>query len=55
MVKFIDGISDLDVNDITEFIHVNDPTSKKLTEAIMDDVNDVVDMMNNNHCLGRRA
>ena len=51
IVKIIDGISDLDVNDITEFIHVDDPTSKEFTEAIMDDVNDLVDMINNNHCL----
>ena len=28
MVKLIDGISDLNVNDITEFIHIDDPTSK---------------------------
>ena len=52
IVKIIDGISDLDVNDITEFIHVHDdPTSKEFTEAIMDDVNDLVGMINNNHCL----
>ena len=51
IVKIIDGISDLNVNDITEFIHVDDPTSKEFTEAIMDDVNDLVDMINNNHCL----
>ena len=51
MVKLIDGISDLNVNDITEFIHVDDPTSKEFTEAIIDDVNDLVDMINNNHCL----
>ena len=51
MVKLIDGISDLNVNDITEFIHADEPTSKEFTEAIMDDVNDLVDMINNNHCL----
>ena len=51
MVKLIDGISDLNVNDITEFIYVDDPTLKEFTEAIMDDVNDLVDMINNNHCL----
>jgi DDE superfamily endonuclease len=51
IVKLIDGISDLNINDITEFIHVDDPTSKEFTEAIMDNVNDVVDMINNNHCL----
>ena len=51
IVKLIDGISDLNVNDISEFIHVDDPTSKEFTEAIMDDVNDLVDMISNNHCL----
>jgi hypothetical protein len=51
MVKLIDGISDVNVNDMTEFIHVDNPTSKEFTEAIMDDINDVVDMANNNHCL----
>ena len=51
MVKIIDGISDPNVNDITACIHVNDPTSKEFTEAIMDDVNDLVDMINNNQCL----
>ena len=51
IVKLIDGISDLNVNDITECIQANDPTSKEFTEAIMDDVNDLVDMINNNHCL----
>ena len=51
IVKLIDGISDVNVNDITEFVHVDNPTSKEFTEAIMDDINDVVDMANNNHCL----
>ena len=51
MVKLIDGISDLNVNDITEFIYVDDPTLKEFTEAIMDDVNDLVDMINKKHCL----
>ena len=51
MVKLIDGMSDLHLDDITEFTHVDNPTSKDFTEAIMDDINDVVDMINNNHCL----
>ena len=51
MVKLIDGISDLTVNDIIEFIHADNPTSKEFTETIMDDSNDVVEMINNNHCL----
>jgi hypothetical protein len=50
MVKPIDGMSDLNVNDITEFIHVYNPTSKEFAEAIIDDTYDVVDMINNNHC-----
>ena len=51
MVNLIDGISDLNINDITECIQANDPTSKEFTEAIMDDGNDLVDVINNNHCL----
>ena len=51
MVNLIDGISDLNLNDITECIQANYPTSKEFTEAIMDDVNDLVDVINNNHCL----
>jgi hypothetical protein len=34
MVKLIDGMSDHDVNDITEVIHVGGPTSKEFAEAI---------------------
>jgi DDE superfamily endonuclease len=49
--KRIDGMSDFIIYDITEFIHVDDPTLKELTEAIMDDINDLVDMMNIYHCL----
>ena len=51
MVKLFDGMSDLHFDDITEFTHVDNPTSKDFTEAIMDDINDVVDMISNNHCL----
>jgi hypothetical protein len=51
MVKLIDGMSHLDVNEITEFVHADNPTSKVFTEAIMDDIYEVVDMISNNHCL----
>ena len=50
-IQFIDGMSDLNVNDIAEFIHVDDPPSKEFTESIIDDINDVVDMITINHCL----
>ena len=50
-IQFIDGMSDLNVNDIAEFIHIDDPPSKEFTESIMDDINDVVDMITINHCL----
>ena len=36
---------------ITEYIHVYNPTSKEFVDALNDDNNDVVDMINNNHCL----
>jgi hypothetical protein len=51
MVKLIDGMSYLIVNDITEFIHVDNPTLNEFTEAIMDDINNAVEMINNIHCL----
>ena len=51
MVKLIDGMFYLNVNDITEFIHVDNPTSNEFSEAIMNDITDVVEMINNIHSL----
>lgn len=52
MVELIAGISDISVNDITEFIHVDDQTSAEFTEAIIDDVNDLIDAIDENHYSG---
>ena len=51
MVDLTDGMSGFNENNINEFIHIDNPTSKDFTEAMMDDINDVVAMINNNHCL----
>jgi hypothetical protein len=42
MTKLIACVLDICVNDITAFIHVDDQTLAEFTEAIIDDINDLI-------------